>query len=45
VIAAVGTEKRLEHVPVKGDDAALNPWLVILMDLNALVIPDSGVKL
>ncbi len=41
---AVGSETKLEHVTVKGVDAALKPWLVISTFLNALVIPDSGVK-
>jgi hypothetical protein len=42
--AAVGLETMLEQDAVSGDDAALNPWFVILTVLNAFATPDKGVK-
>ncbi len=44
-IAAVGLETTFEQDATNGEDAALNPWFVILIFLNALSTPDSGVKL
>lgn len=44
-IIAVGFETMLEQDASNGDDAALNPWFVILIVLKALSIPDNGTKL
>jgi len=44
-IVAVGFETVLEQDAANGDDAALNPWFVILIVRKALSMPDKGTKL
>ncbi len=41
----VGNDKIFVQAAVNGDDAALNPWFVILIILQALARPDGGTKL
>jgi hypothetical protein len=40
----VGNDKIFVQAAVNGDDAALNPWFVILIFLKAFAIPDGGTK-
>ena len=44
-IAVDGIDTTLVHAALKGDDAALNPWFVILIPLMAFATPDGGTKL
>jgi len=44
-IAVDGIDTTLVHAAFKGDDAALNPWFVILIPLIAFATPDGGTKL
>jgi len=43
-MVAVGSDASVLQVAVNGDDAALKPWFVISIDLNAFATPDKGVK-